>query len=120
MTNGPGKGPVAIYYSGYSLQGTPGFTNQAAINDPVVNEMLPKIRLAASTDQKASFKLTREMVMHVYDQAYAIPRPAYRTAMFWWPWIKNYSGENSVGYYNMGNWAMFAWIDQPLKKSMGY
>jgi peptide/nickel transport system substrate-binding protein len=81
--------------------------------------MLPRIRVLSVTDVKESMKLTREMVVHVYDQVYAIPRPSYRTSTFWWPWIKNYSGEISIGFINGPNWVNFVWVDQQLKQSMG-
>ncbi len=37
----------------------------------------------------------------------------------WWPWLKNYSGEERVGY-QARTWYNFVWLDQELKKSMGY
>jgi hypothetical protein len=47
------------------------------------------------------------------EQAYAIPKPAPYTYNFWWPWLKNNYGQGS-GYIR------YAWVDQPMKKSMGY
>ena len=38
---------------------------------------------------------------------------------FWWPWVKNYNGELTIGYYN-SIWPQYIWIDQDLKKAMGY
>jgi ABC-type transport system substrate-binding protein len=38
---------------------------------------------------------------------------------FWWPWVKNYKGELTIGYYN-SIWTQYIWIDQDLKKAMGY
>lgn len=38
---------------------------------------------------------------------------------FWAPWIKNYAGETQIGYFE--TWGQeYIWIDQDLKKSMGY
>jgi peptide/nickel transport system substrate-binding protein len=71
-------------------------------------------------DQKAAMLKYRELMKFVLDQAYVVPGPAYPLTTFWWPWVKNYSGESSVGYYMYDSWATFVWIDQPLKKSMGY
>jgi len=62
----------------------------------------------------------REMVKYAQEQAYGIPVPYIYKYQMWWPWLKNYTGEISVGYYNMPNWVPFAWIDQELKKEMGY
>ncbi|HEY90891.1 MAG TPA: ABC transporter substrate-binding protein [Dehalococcoidia bacterium] len=37
----------------------------------------------------------------------------------WWPWVKNYTGETSFGFHKHNYWA-YAWIDEDLKKEMGY
>jgi hypothetical protein len=38
----------------------------------------------------------------------------------WWPWLKAYSGELSVGYFSGDSWARYIWVDQALKKSAGH
>lgn len=42
----------------------------------------------------------------------------YYTA--WWPWVKNYYGELRVGCHRAGPIYARIWIDQDLKKKMGY
>ncbi|OGO39305.1 MAG: hypothetical protein A2147_05560 [Chloroflexi bacterium RBG_16_57_8] len=56
---------------------------------------------------------------YVLDQAYVISRPIYPLTNFWWPWVKNYTGEYSVGYIMYETWAQWVWIDGALKTSMG-
>jgi peptide/nickel transport system substrate-binding protein len=121
MTSGPGKAPTAIYYSGNGINGVPSaLTNMSFVDDPVVKETLPKIRTLAGTDEKAAMKMTRQLAIRALDQAWAIQVPNYNTITFWWPWLKNYSGEISVGYFNNANWSQFVWVDDQLKQSMGY
>ena len=43
-----------------------------------------------------------------------------KVVTYWWPWVKNYHGELSVGIINEYAENMYIWIDQDLKKSMGY
>ncbi|OGO24313.1 MAG: hypothetical protein A2Z28_00205 [Chloroflexi bacterium RBG_16_51_9] len=62
----------------------------------------------------------KELLKYVLDQAWAIPTPYVPGYVFWWPWIKNYSGETTVGYFEGNSWSQFIWYDQDLKKSMGY
>ena len=114
-----GQGPTAIFYNAVSLAGN-GMANGSYIDDPVVNEALPEIRKAAVSDLYQAMDLFREMSKHVMDQAYVIPRVTGYVTHFWWPWLKNYNGEESLGYYNTYNWAQYVWLDQDLKKSMGY
>jgi len=35
-----------------------------------------------------------------------------------WPWLKDYHGENAVGYYNWSNYSQYLWLDQNLKKEI--
>jgi len=62
----------------------------------------------------------KELMKHVLDQAYAITTPAAPPNTFWWPWIKNYSGENTVGYFMGDFWTTYVWYDTDLRKKMGY
>ena len=45
--------------------------------------------------------------------------PALVRYNFWWPWLKNYHGELTVGYYNVIS-PQYIWLDQDLKEAMGY
>ncbi|MEK7353584.1 MAG: ABC transporter substrate-binding protein, partial [Chloroflexota bacterium] len=92
--SGHGRGPVGTFYLAPSLQGT-GAANGSLIDDPIINEVLPRVRLAAITDMNKSMGMIKELMKHVLDQAYAIPLPAAPSYIFWWPWLKNYSGENT-------------------------
>jgi peptide/nickel transport system substrate-binding protein len=38
----------------------------------------------------------------------------------YWPWLKNYYGEIDAGYNNQVPLVSRIWIDQSLKKSLGY
>ena len=50
--------------------------------------------------------------------AYLLPT-AY-TYTGWWPWVKNYGGEMSVGSIRPGPIYARIWIDQELKKKLGH
>ncbi len=116
----PGKGPASVYYSGTTLGGTPGTVNPCYIDDSTINDYLTKLRTTFFTDPKASHATAKQMATYAVEQAFVVPRPAYRTVTFWWPWLKNYSGEVSVGYIFGQNWSQWVWIDQDLKKTMGH
>jgi peptide/nickel transport system substrate-binding protein len=57
---------------------------------------------------------------YVLEQAWCVQSPVPNTYTVWWPWIKGYHGEYSPGICNEFRWAKYIWIDQELKKSMGY
>ncbi len=96
------------------------WVNASMVNDPYVNEMAEKAQTAAVTDFKGAMKITKELMKYLLDQAYCIPTPRYPQTNMWWPWLKNYSGETSVGYFPGDSWVKYIWIDQGLKKQMGH
>ena len=60
--------------------------------------------------------LTREIV----DKAPYIWLPVEYFYSAWWPWVKNYGGELRVGSERPGPIHARMWIDQGLKKKLGY
>ncbi len=95
------------------------WVNAAKVNDPFVEQKVAESQSAAVTDFRGAMKITRELMKYVLDQAYCIPTPRYPQDVMWWPWLKGYSGEISVGYFSGDSWVRFIWIDQVMKKSMG-
>lgn len=47
-----------------------------------------------------------------------LPTPYLFTA--WWPWVKNYDGELRAGAVRNGPIYARAWIDQEMKKKLGF
>jgi peptide/nickel transport system substrate-binding protein len=106
--------PEQAQYTGDS------WLNPSRVKDPYVDEMADKARAAGITDLTAAMTITKELTKYLLDQAYAIQAPHYPLYNLWWPWIKNYSGEVSVGYMTFDSWVQYVWVDQDLKASMGY
>ncbi|MBI2829571.1 MAG: ABC transporter substrate-binding protein, partial [Chloroflexi bacterium] len=113
------QAPTSILYRMVHYRG-PGYLNAGKVNDPYVNETHSKLQWLAVTDRAAADRMHKELMKYVLDQAWAIPKlvpPGYN---FWWPWVKNYSGEKDIGYNNADSWSTYVWYDEDLKKSMGY
>ena len=116
-----GRGPISVFYHMVTMVGQgPAGGNGAQINDPVINEASDKMQRLYLTDPKGAMRVYKDLMKYVLDQAYVVSRPIYPLTTFWWPWLKNYSGEQSVGYFMYESWATWVWIDAPLKKKMGY
>ena len=111
--------PNGVFHTQPSFTGTSS-TNRVMVNDQFINDTMVKVRQIAVTKGLAdAVKLTREVTKRELELALEIPGPSGISSRFWWPWLKNYNGETSVGYFN-GYWQKWVWIDQDLKKSMGY
>jgi peptide/nickel transport system substrate-binding protein len=111
--------PPATYPEQFMFEGNNPI-NHSMINDPIANEVAVETRELAITDIHAAMKKTRELTKHLLDQAYVIPAPYYPVYCMWWPWLRAYSGEQTVGYMNGAFWVQYIWLDQAMKKSMGY
>jgi len=115
----PGVSPCATYPEQYQYTGG-SYINGARLFDPYVDDMAEQARLAALTDISEAMAITKDLMPYLQDLALCIQTPRYPTYNLWWPWVKNYSGELSVGYFTGPSWIKYVWIDQDLKKSMGY
>jgi peptide/nickel transport system substrate-binding protein len=109
----------AAYIKFTVIDGT-GPNNVSAVDDPVVKKAKAEAQqYYARLDEVKFDQIYREMLKYVLDQAWCVPFPAGYNYVFWWPWLKNYHGELSVGYDNTPNWAKFVWIDRDLKQRIG-
>ncbi len=118
MMYGTGS-PITNLHQAACMSGESG-TNPCYINDPKVNEAREKMMALSVKDDLAADAVHRELMKYVLAQAWAIPSPGGVSYSLWWPWLKNYYGPLAVGYMNTDNWVTWAWVDQALKKSMGY
>jgi len=94
--------------------------NTSYVNDPeaekVYNEMVKNIIV----NEKKVFELHKNFMPYLQEQAYIIPMPLPPMNVFWQPWVKNYRGELTIRFASFVSWIKYAWVDQDLKKSMGY
>ena len=113
--------PINRLHDAACMSGTTA-TNPGFINDPVVEEARMKMQTLTIADDPAADAIHRELMKHVLAQAWIVPMPGGVSYDLWWPWLKNFYGRPSqgVGYMNTDNWVTWAWVDQDLKKSMGY
>jgi len=64
--------------------------------------------------------LIEEMAIVCLEDAADIPFANPYNLTCYWPWVKNYYGEIDCGYYKATPMIKRLWIDQDLKKEMGY
>jgi hypothetical protein len=112
-------GSIGALYKCSPIRGD-GNTNGSYINDPTVNSAAEKMNLISYTDPPGADKIYKDLMKYSLDQAWAIPFPSAPQGTFWWPWLKNYHGEASMGFWNSPNWVNWVWIDQALKRALGH
>jgi len=90
----------------------------AMCNVPLFEDYYDKIT-ALYFDPVARDKMTKEMNLATIDYIPFVIMPPGDLTSLWWPWLKNFDAVQSLdvgGYY----YQKYMWIDQTLKKSMGY
>ncbi len=109
--------------SGYMekwLRYTPGLEgNRAEIDDQKVNDAITRSN-AVYGDIPARSKIMKEIEPYIIEQAWYVQLPSPATYNIVQPWLKNNYGVVRVGYQSSYNFVIFAWVDQDLKKKMGY
>ena len=116
-----GRGPISTYYHMVTMVAhSPAGGSGSNIQDSVMDAASAKMMSLVLVDPQAAMATFKDSMKYVLDQAYVISRPMYPLTNFWWPWVKNYTGEYSVGYVEYDSWSKWAWIDQNLKRSMGH
>ena len=71
-------------------------------------------------DDEARAAYLKSMAPEIIGRVYNFMLPCPYGYLMWWPWLKNYHGEYSIGAGNLNLFAKYVWIDQDLKEKMGY
>jgi len=114
-----GPGPVANLYIAFSFVTGPAGANFSYVDEPVAKEAKQKMMAVALTNTTEADRLHKELMKYMLEQATSIPGVAPPSYHMWWPWVKNYHGESSLGYTNFPNYLRYVWIDQAGKVALG-
>ena len=77
---------------------------------PIVNESM--------LDWGKCCELIKDLEPKMRAEAYQIDIPAGYSYYLWWPWLKGWEGETTVGYWNDYTQMYFMWIDTDLRTEM--
>ncbi|MFC2015218.1 hypothetical protein ACFLUP_04425 [Chloroflexota bacterium] len=94
--------------------------NFAMITDPYYDTVGEVIARDMVKDPDNYFKVMKAAGQYELESAWAIWMPMQYTYVLWHPWIGNYMGINWTGWAGINDWKKSIWIDEDLKKSMGY
>lgn len=92
--------------------------NPSMFNDP---EWDAQVLAAVKTrDEDERIAMVHELTRQLLEQAPHVWLPTPYVYSAWWPWVKNYSGELRAGAVRPGPIYARIWIDQQLKRDMGF
>jgi peptide/nickel transport system substrate-binding protein len=92
--------------------------NYSGVDDPLIETAyIESNRNAVINDPKA-IAVLKDIFVYVTEQVISIELPTPYSYRFWQPWVKDYHGENSVGFFNYYNFPNYVWMDQDMKEEM--
>lgn len=92
--------------------------NPAQFSDPEIDRQLDL--MLSTRDDAERLRIARSVTRHALDQAPYLWLPTGYTYTAWWPWVKNYGGETRAGAVRPGPVYARIWIDQEMKRRMGF
>jgi len=90
------------------------------VDDPRVNAAYEEIAANLIVKQEDADEAMHEIFPYCLEQAWFVEPPSPYLWTLWWPWLKGYGGEYTVGQSNGDIWARWVWMDEDLKVSMGH
>ena len=92
--------------------------NIPKFSDPEIDDALE--RLLEERDENTRKQMVKKITRQVLAEAPMVYLPAPYVYSAWWPWVKNYGGELRAGAVRPGPIYARVWIDQELKRELGF
>jgi peptide/nickel transport system substrate-binding protein len=92
--------------------------NPSGYSDPSYDKKMDEV--FRTRDETKRQVLLKELTREILDKAPYVWLPTPYISTAWWPWVKNYNGELRAGAVRPGPIYARIWVDQEMKKNMGY
>jgi peptide/nickel transport system substrate-binding protein len=86
--------------------------------DPAYDKQMDEVY--RERDEGKRMAMIKAMTREILDKAPHLWLPTPYVYSAWWPWVQNYGGELRVGAMRPGPIYARLWMDQEMKKKMGY
>ena len=103
------------YYRGDNRPQFASRTDPDGTPDPIIEAAFAKTQENIYVNWPEAYKAVEEIRPYLIENAFKIPFPQPFTYNLWWPWVKNTFGQGPAGFL-----LKYYWVDQDLKKEMGY
>ena len=92
--------------------------NPSMWSDPAYDRKMEEVY--RTRDEAKRQQMLREMTVEILDKAPYLWLPTPYVFSAWWPWVQNYEAELRAGAERPGPIYARIWIDQEMKKKMGF
>jgi peptide/nickel transport system substrate-binding protein len=96
-------------------------SNPSYFETPQTKETYNTVLATIGKDTDAMLQALKDTAPHVLEYSWGIWLPAPSRYNVWQAWIQNYHGETNIAQSSIAGYQrVYIWLDQDLKKSMGY
>ena len=92
--------------------------NCAMINDDFANETYKVVTANTVINEAKVAEALNKFYPYAREQTWWIETPSPHQWTMWSPWIKQYNGEQTVGFCNFFSFPRWIWVDQDLKEEL--
>ena len=92
--------------------------NPSGWSDPAFDRKVEEVY--RTRDEPMRQQMLRDLTVEILDKAPYVWLPIPYVYAAWWPWVQNYNGELRAGAERAGPIYARIWIDQEMKKKMGF
>jgi peptide/nickel transport system substrate-binding protein len=103
------------YYRGDNRLQFASRTDPQGTPDPIIEAAFTKTQDNIYVNWPEAYKAVEEIRPYLIENAFRVPFPQPYSYNMWWPWVKNTFGQGAYGPF-----LKYYWVDQALKRSMGY
>ncbi len=94
--------------------------DRSFFDSPVTRAAYDEINKWVGIDDSKCDKLLKDLTPYILANPYGVWLPMPYIYDMWWPWVKDYEGQWNIGDWNPAAFTRYIWVDQSLRKSMGY
>ncbi len=97
------------------------FDNCAYYENSRTRAAFDEVQLYVMKDMDKTWEILKEVTPFMLEQCVMGGMPPVPYAYHvWWPWLQNFFGATSMGYWEPETNLRYAWMDVEMKKAMGY
>jgi len=93
------------------------YFNLSRIQNDYFDEVWPVLN-ESMLDWDKCAEIIKDLEPRMRAEAYQIDLPAGYSYFLWWPWLKGWHGETTIGYWNDYTQFQYLWIDTELREEL--
>ena len=94
--------------------------DRSFFDSPVTRAAYDEINKYVGINDAKCDQILKGLTPFILENPYGVWLPMPYIYDLWWPWVKDYEGQWNIGDWNPAVFNRYIWVDQSVRKSMGY